>query len=70
MNFIVGCVLLLFVATELVGPDWRLFVGMMFSILWAIGYMIIAGMAYIFRSRLVLEMVLTVPLVPYLFAYW
>ncbi len=59
-----------FAVVELVGPAWRVFSGFLLMYTWAIGYMITAGVAYAVSDWFVLELVLTVPFVPFLAYFW
>ncbi|XP_055954393.1 organic cation transporter protein [Patella vulgata] len=56
-------------STELVGPKYRLFVGIMNQMFYSVGYMTLSGMAYLLRDWRYLELAITLPVV--LFAtYW
>ncbi|KAK6187134.1 hypothetical protein SNE40_005223 [Patella caerulea] len=56
-------------STELVGPEYRLFVGFMIQMFYSVGYMTLSGMAYLLRDWRYLELAITLPVV--LFAsYW
>ncbi|XP_022109164.1 organic cation transporter protein-like [Acanthaster planci] len=55
MAFVIG--------TEFVGPKWRTFIGVVAECFFALGYMILAVMAYFIRDWRMLQVVGTVPIV-------
>ncbi len=61
MNKLTECsdlvVRVVFSAMELVGPSYRVHVGMGAEYPWALGYMLYAGMAYAMRNHFVLQIV-------------
>ncbi|KAK6187137.1 hypothetical protein SNE40_005225 [Patella caerulea] len=56
-------------STELVGPKYRLFVGIMILMFYSFGYMTLSGMAYLLRDWRYLELAITLPVVLFV-AYW
>ncbi|XP_055954391.1 organic cation/carnitine transporter 2-like [Patella vulgata] len=56
-------------STELVGPKYRLFVGIMILMFYSVGYMTLSGMAYVLRDWRYLELAITLPVLLFA-AYW
>ena len=48
---------------EFVGPTWRVFTGIYIEYVWAVGYMIIAGIAYAIRDWDKLQLAISVPMI-------
>ena len=48
-------------AVEIVGPRWRVIVSTIWLTFWAVGYVILAGVAYLIKDWQVLQAVLTIP---------
>ncbi len=48
---------------ELVGREWREFVGVLCAVMWGFGLVILSGVAYFIRVRKTLQLVLSIPTV-------
>ncbi|XP_078576449.1 organic cation transporter protein-like isoform X1 [Branchiostoma floridae x Branchiostoma japonicum] len=57
-------------ATELVSPDKRSLVGMVIWIYWAIGYVILSGIAYLIRTWMWLQIAVTMPYLFFISFWW
>ncbi|XP_055889222.1 organic cation transporter protein-like [Biomphalaria glabrata] len=57
-------------STELVGPMYRVFVGFVIQGFYSIGFMTLAGMAYLIREWRYLEMAITFPVVLFSLYWW
>ncbi|GFR90245.1 organic cation transporter protein [Elysia marginata] len=55
---------------ELVGPNWRKFAGNAMNLFWSIGLLIEAGLAYMLRDWVYLQIAISVPLLPVFFCYF
>ena len=51
----------LVLGVELVGPDWRVFAGMLPMYAWAVGAIILSGMAYGVRTWKYFDLTFSVP---------
>ena len=49
-----------FIAVELVGPSWRVFVTVAWLIFWSVGYIVLAALAYVITGWRYLQAILTV----------
>ncbi|XP_078666051.1 organic cation transporter protein-like isoform X2 [Branchiostoma floridae x Branchiostoma belcheri] len=56
--------------TELVSPDKRSLVGMVIWIYWAVGYVILAGIAYFIRTWMWLQIAVTMPYLIFISFWW
>ncbi|GFR90248.1 organic cation transporter protein [Elysia marginata] len=54
---------------ELVGPNWRKFAGNAVNVFWSTGLFIEAGLAYMLRDWVYLQIAISVPLLPVFFCY-
>ncbi|KAI8726368.1 organic cation transporter protein [Biomphalaria glabrata] len=57
-------------STELVGPMYRVFVGFVIQGFYSIGFMTLAGMAYLIREWRYLEMAITFPVILFSLYWW
>lgn len=57
-------------AMEIVGPEWRSFVGIMIEMFWVLGYVLCALFAYLARDWSHLEAIFAGICVPFFFYYW
>ncbi|KAK0050169.1 organic cation transporter protein, partial [Biomphalaria pfeifferi] len=57
-------------STELVGPLYRVFVGFVIQGFYSIGFMTLAGMAYLIREWRYLEMAITFPVILFSLYWW
>ena len=57
-------------AVEIVGPKWRVLSGMSLYYFWLVGYVVLAGVAYLIRGWRMLVVATTVMCVPYLAHFW
>ena len=60
----------MFVAVEVVGPSKRSAISNAFMTVWAVGYMVLAGVAYLFRDRFVFMIVAAAPTALILIPLW
>ena len=54
---------------EIVGPRWRLLVGMLYNMSYSVGYMIMTGIAILVKDGDTFDLIVLVPLTVYLLAY-
>ncbi|CAH1798690.1 unnamed protein product [Owenia fusiformis] len=60
--FSMGCYTCAFVyAVEIVGPNWRTFVGILCQYIWGVGYLLLAGITYAIRDWKTLALALGCP---------
>ncbi len=60
----------LFAVLELVGKDWREFVGVISAILWGCGLIALSFIGFLIRKRSTLQLVLSAPTVVFVFFYF
>jgi len=59
-----------FQVSEIVGPSYRVLAATVIQLYWTVGYMMLAGIAYLIRDHFTLRICISVPLVPLLLFYW
>ena len=54
----------------MIGPNYRLVAGIVIEIFWAIGFLVLIGLAYFIRWWSYLQLAITIPSLFFIAYYW